>query len=91
MRRVVPCASSTRGLLGGSGNLYWWNTTLNHGLGGWQLAKSGVTFTATANASTKSAAASFGITINYVPVSPQPATLPNSAPLTISKGAIVLT
>jgi large repetitive protein len=82
--------SSTKGLLGGSGSLYWWNTTLNHGLGGWQLAKSGVTFTATATASTKSAAASFGLAINYAPVPPQPATLPNSGSLTISKGAIVL-
>jgi hypothetical protein len=45
--------SSTKGLLGGSGSLCWWNGALNRGLGGWQLAKSGVTFTASAGASTK--------------------------------------
>ena len=70
--------------------MYWWNTSLNHGQGAWQLAKSGVTYTATANAASKSAAASFGITINYTPVPPQPASLPNSAPQALSKGVIVL-
>ncbi len=82
---------STQGLLGGTGTLYWWNPALNHGQGAWQLAKTGVTYTAAADASTKSAPASFGITINYTPVPPQPAPLPNSAPAAISKGAIVLT
>ena len=82
--------SSVQGLLGGTGALYWWDTALNHGQGAWQLAESGVTYTTTANASTKSAPASFGITINYTPSPPQPTTLPNSAPLAISNGVIVI-
>jgi|HubBroStandDraft_5_1064220.scaffolds.fasta_scaffold03959_4 hypothetical protein len=82
--------SSTQGLLGGTGTLYWWNAALNHGRGAWQLAKSGVTYTATASAATKSAAASFGITIKYTPAPPQPTSLPDSAPLALSKGVIVL-
>jgi hypothetical protein len=82
--------SSTQGLLGGTGTLYWWNAALNHGQGAWQLAKSGVTYTAAANAATKSAAASFGITIKYTAAPPQPTSLPNSAPLALTKGVIVL-
>jgi hypothetical protein len=83
--------SSTQGLLGGTGSLYWWNSTLNKGRGGWQLAKSGVAYKATANAATKTTPASFGITITYTPVSPQPSSLPNSSPVTLAKGAITIT
>jgi hypothetical protein len=48
--------------------------------------KSGVTYQATANAATKQAAASFGITINDTPASG----LPNSAPIALSQGGIVI-
>ncbi len=81
---------STSGSLAGTGTLYWWNAALNHGRGGWQLARSGATYTATAGAATKTAAASFGIMIADTPVPPQPATLPNSASLALTKGVIVL-
>jgi hypothetical protein len=84
-------SGSTSGLLAGTGTLYWWNTALNHSRGGWQLAASGVAYTATATASTKSGPASFGIKISYAPVSPQPGSVPSSAPLALAKGVIVLT
>jgi hypothetical protein len=82
--------SSTQGLLGGTGSLYWWNSSLNKGRGGWQLAASGVAYKATANAATKTTPASFGITITYKPVSPQPSSLPNSSPVTLAKGIITI-
>ncbi|MGD1050118.1 MAG: hypothetical protein ABR947_03510 [Solirubrobacteraceae bacterium] len=78
--------SRTQGLLGGTGSLYWWNSSFNRGRGGWQLAASGVAYKATANAATKTTPASFGITITYKPVSPQPSSLPNSSPVTLAKG-----
>jgi hypothetical protein len=81
---------SAGGSLAGTGTLYWWNAALNHGRGGWQLARSGATYTATAGTATKASAASFGIMIAYTPVSPQPAALPNSAALALTKGVIVL-
>jgi hypothetical protein len=79
-----------QGLLTGTGALYWWNPTLNRNRGGWQLAKSSVTYKATANAATRTAAASFGISIAYTPVSPQPTALPNSSPMALSRGSIVV-
>ena len=82
--------SSTQGLVGGTGSLYWWDSALNRGHGAWQLAKAGVTYTATANAATKSSAASFGATINYTPVAPQPTPLPNASPVALAKGGIVI-
>ncbi|HUB70985.1 MAG TPA: hypothetical protein VL984_11235 [Acidimicrobiales bacterium] len=82
--------SATQGLLGGTGSLYWWESSLNKGHGGWALAKSGVSYKATANAAAKNAPASFGVTITYTPVSPQPTPLPNSSPLALSKGAILV-
>ncbi len=82
--------SSTQGLLGGTGTLYWWESALNKGHGAWQLAKSGVSFTATANAGTKTSVASFGVTINYTPVPPQPSPLPSSLPMALAKGGIVI-
>jgi hypothetical protein len=62
--------STTQGLLGGTGSLYWWNSSLNKGRGGWP--------------------ASFGITISYAPVAPEPTSLPNSSPVTRTKGAITI-
>jgi hypothetical protein len=82
--------SRTQGLLGGTGSLYWWNSSFNRGRGGWQLAASGVAYKATANAATKTTPASFGITITYKPVSPQPSSLPNSSPVTLAKGIITI-
>jgi hypothetical protein len=39
---------------------------------------------------TKSSPGSFGITVAYTPAAGQPSPLPNSAPITLSKGAIGL-
>jgi len=83
-------ASTGHGLLSGKGALYWWNPTLNRSRGGWQLAKSNVTYAATANAATKTAAASFGLSISYTPTSPQPTVLPNSSPIALDHGSIVV-
>jgi hypothetical protein len=35
--------SSTQGLVGGTGSLYWWDSALNKGHGAWHLATAGVT------------------------------------------------
>ena len=78
--------SAIQALLGGTGNLYSWKTTLNKGHGGWQLVRSGVTYKATANAATKTTTATFGITINYTPSSG----LPNSLPIALSAGGIYI-
>ena len=82
--------SSTQALLGGTGSLFWWNPTLNHNHGGWQLAASNVTYKATVNVTTKTAPGSFGITINYTPTAGQPSTLPNSAPVAFTKGGSII-
>ena len=82
--------SSTQGLFAGDGSLYLWSSTLNKGHGGWQLLASGVNYKATANATTKTTLGSFGINIAYTPTSGQPA-LPNSSPITLSRGAIFIT
>ena len=79
-----------QGLLIGKGALYWWNPTLNRKRGGWQLAQSGVAYKATANAATRTSPASFGISISYTPVSSQPTVLPNSSPIALSRGSIVI-
>jgi hypothetical protein len=82
--------NTTQALFSGTGSLYWWNTTLNRGHGGWVLAKSGVTYKATANAATKTKAASFGVMITYAPVVGQPTTLPNSSPITLTHGSVFI-
>jgi hypothetical protein len=64
--------------------------SLNHGHGGWTSVKSGVAYSATANATTRTSPGSFGITISYTPTGSQPA-LPGYAPITISRGGIVIT
>jgi hypothetical protein len=74
----------------GTGSLYWWNPLLGNGHGGWQLAKTGVSFTARFSATTTTAHGAFGIQISYTPVSPQPTTLPNSTPANLTAGAIVI-
>jgi YVTN family beta-propeller protein len=83
-------SSATQGTLTGPGSLYWWDKTLNHGHGGWQLAKTGVAFTAGLTATAKTSPGSFGIQISYTPVPPQPATLPNSSPVTLKSGKIMM-
>jgi hypothetical protein len=83
--------TSTQGAASGTSNLYWWDTTLNGGLGDWHLAQSGVAYTISFSASganTKSSPGSMGIQISYTPVSPQPATLPNSSPTSLKGGHI---
>jgi YVTN family beta-propeller protein len=83
-------SSATQGTLTGTGSLYWWDKSLNRGHGGWQLARTGVAFTAGFTATTKTAPGSFGIQISYTPVSPQPAPLPDSSPVTLKSGVIVM-
>ncbi len=83
--------SNGTGFAAGSGSLDWWNTTLNGGLGGWQLATPSVTFTITFTATTTTAKTSnpgtVGITINYTPTGSQPQ-LPNSSPQPLKGGQI---
>lgn len=85
--------SGGEGAAAGSGDLYWWNTELNGGLGEWELARTGVSFTIgfTATGSSKKATpGTFGIRIDYTPVAPEPSTLPSSAPELLKAGSIKL-
>lgn len=83
-----------QGTASGSGDLYWWDETLDGGDGGdgdWQLAQARVPFTASFTASggnRKAAPGSFGIQIRYTPVASQPSTLPNSTPQPLKGGSI---
>jgi hypothetical protein len=80
-----------QGAASGTGDLYWWDATLNGGLGDWALAQSGVSYTISFYDSGKNGKAStdaFGIKTVYAPVSPQPASLPNSAPQVLKGGDI---
>jgi hypothetical protein len=75
----------------GTGDLYWWDASLNGGLGDWVLAQSGVSYTITfydSGTSGKSPTDTFGIRIVYTPVAPQPNTLPNSTPQLLKGGDI---
>jgi MBG domain (YGX type)/Putative Ig domain len=81
--------SGTQGVLTGTGILSWWNPALNHGHGGWQVASTSVSYTATFTVTSKTSPGSFGVQINYTPVAPQPVTLPDSAPMTLKSGLIV--
>jgi hypothetical protein len=79
------------GSASGTGALYWWNQALNGGSGGWQLARSPVSFTINFSASAirkKTSPGSFGIQISYKPVAPQPSTLPNSKPQLLKGGTV---
>jgi hypothetical protein len=80
--------SATQGTATGTGSLYWWNPALNNHHGGWQLAKSGVAFTASFGATTKTTPGAFGVQIRYAPTSPQPTTLPSSSPVNLTSGTI---
>ena len=54
------------------------------------LAKAGVAFTASFGATAKSSPGSFGIQISYTPTPSQPPVLPNSSPVSLKSGVIVL-
>ena len=84
-------SSATQGKVTGTGTLSWWNPSLNNNHGGWQLASTGVAYTASFTATTTTSPGSFGIQISYTPVPPQPSTLPNSAPISLRSGIIVIT
>ena len=83
-------SSATQGKVTGTGTLSWWNPSLNNNHGGWQLASTGVAFTARFTATTTTSPGSFGIQISYTPVPPQPSTLPNSSPINLRSGLIVM-
>ena len=80
------------GAASGSGDLFWWDATLNGGLGDWVLARSGVAFTANfydSGGKGKKSTDTFGIRIVYSPVSPpQPNSLPNSDPQPLKGGDV---
>jgi len=83
---------SGKAVSSGVGTLYWWKASLNNGHGGWVLAAQSVNFTINyfdSNKPLKSSTDSFGITIQYTPVSPQPGVLPNSGLTTLKSGDIV--
>lgn len=86
-----------QGVASGTGNLYWWNQALNGGLGDWQLAQSGVSFTTSFDQGTNlklstcdgtNGQGCLGVHINYTPVSPQPNAMPNSTPQPTKGGSI---
>lgn len=82
-----------QGASSGVGDLYWWNTSLRGGLGDWALAQSDVGFTINfydSGISGKSSTDAFGINIQYKPLPPQPATLPNSTPIQLKGGNITV-
>jgi MBG domain (YGX type)/Bacterial Ig-like domain (group 3) len=83
-------SSATQGKVTGTGTLSWWNPALNNNHGGWQLASTGVAFTASFTATTTTSPGSFGIQISYTPVPPQPSTLPDSSPISLHDGIIVM-
>jgi hypothetical protein len=83
--------STGQGAASGTGDLYWWNASLNGGLGDWALAQSGVSYTINfydSDKSGKSPSDTFGIRIVYTPVAPQPNALPNSTPQLLKGGDI---
>jgi hypothetical protein len=75
------------GTASGTGDLYYQAAT-----GGWQLAQQGVSFTIQFTASSggkKASPGTLGIQISYTPTSPpQPAHLPNTAPVPLKGGHI---
>jgi hypothetical protein len=83
-------SSATQGTMTGTGTLSWWNPSLNNNHGGWQLASTGVAFTASFTTTTTTSPGSFGIQISYTPVPPQPSRLPNSSPISLRSGIIVM-
>ncbi len=85
--------SNGQGAAGGTGDLFWWDASLNAGAGDWALAQSGVSYTANFYDSGKNGKAStdsFGIRIVYTPVGAQPNKLPNSTPQLLKGGNITV-
>lgn len=81
--------STGKGAAGGVGDLYWWDSSLNGGLGDWALAASDVSFSANffdSGKTGKQSTDSFTINIQYTPAPPQPSNLPNSNTLQVLKG-----
>jgi hypothetical protein len=74
--------SANKGAASGTGDLFWWNPALNGGLGGWQLAASGVGFSIQFQdngSGAKRPKDTMGVVnILYTPISPQPSTLPKT-------------
>jgi hypothetical protein len=84
-------SSSLAGNLAGTGSLYYWQQSLNFGLGGWVLAGSNVAYTAHFTAKLLALGGTFDVQIAYTPVAPQPSPLPNSTVLEpFAGGAIVM-
>jgi large repetitive protein len=90
-----------QGSASGTGDLSWWNPTLNNGLGDWAPASTGVPFTASFTPTSSAGGSkphstgtddpgSFGIHIDYTPADPQPANLPNASPRDLKHGRITL-
>ena len=85
--------SASQGGASGTGDLYWWNSTLNGGLGGWALAQSGVTYTISFTDSGqggKNSNDTFGIHIDYTPTGAQ-SSLPNTSPQALKGGDVKVT
>jgi len=83
--------STGQGAASGTGDVYWWDASLNGGLGDWALAQRGVSYTINfydSGKSGKPSADTFGIRIVYTPVAPQPSVLPNSTPQLLKGGDI---
>jgi hypothetical protein len=82
--------SSSSGQISGTGSLYWFNKTLNHGCGGWVLAAVNVPWTGSFTPTTRTSLGTFGIKITYTPTGTQPSPLPTSAPIALLKGLIAM-
>jgi hypothetical protein len=83
--------TGSQGAVGGSGDLFYWDQTANGGLGAWVLSQTNTTFTASfadKGSVSKSTSDTFGVHIDHVVRSPEPATLPNSSPIAIKGGDV---
>ena len=80
----------TRSPIAAIGVQSWWYPAPNGHHGRWQLAATGVAFTASFSATANTSPGTFGIQINYTPVPPQPPTLPNSSLASLQTGAILM-
>ncbi|MHA3700892.1 MBG domain-containing protein [Jatrophihabitans sp. YIM 134969] len=80
---------AAQGTLTGSGTLWSWNAALNRGRGGWAVARTGVPFTVTAVATSRSTPGQIGVQLGYTPpAGSRP--LPSSALTPIRSGAMTL-
>jgi hypothetical protein len=93
---TVTCTTTAAcGSGSGTGNLYWWNATLNGGLGDWaKTADSPVRYTINFvdnGQGGKNSADRMGITINHAISAGEPGTLPNALPEVIKGGDVKIT